>query len=154
MIARLLIAALLVSAATTAHADLPSERLSDPALEDRARELFREIRCVVCQNQSIVDSNATIAKDLRIIVREQVAEGQSDEAILSFLTERYGDFVLLKPPFRVDTLLLWLTPVIVLLLGGGLAVMVMRRHRAIATPAALSKEEEARLAKIMEQDRS
>jgi len=154
MIARLLIAALLVSAAMTARADLPSEQLSDPALEDRARELFREIRCVVCQNQSIVDSNATIAKDLRIIVREQVAEGQSDEAILSFLTERYGDFVLLKPPFRVDTLLLWLTPVIVLLLGGGLAVMVMRRHRAIATPAALSKEEEARLAKIMEQDRS
>ncbi len=127
------------------------ERLSDPALEAKARALFKEVRCVVCQNQSIDDSETQIAKDLRLIIREQLEEGRSEEQIIGFLTARYGDYVLLEPPFRASTLLLWLSPLIVLLAGGAIAWAALRnRPRAAAAP--LSREEQARLEKLMGSD--
>src|SRR6188768_1138865 len=101
--------------ASGAHAVQPDEVLSNPALESRARELSRELRCMVCQNQSIDDSDAPLARDLRLLVRERLTAGDSDAQVLDFLTARYGQFVLLKPHFGWDTLLLWLAPVGVLL---------------------------------------
>ncbi len=128
------------------------ERLSDPALEERARTLFKEVRCVVCQNQSIDDSEAQIAKDLRIIIREQIQEGKNEEQILGFLTARYGDYVLLEPPFRAGTLLLWLSPLIVLLAGGAIAWTTLRGRPKAEANAPLSAEEQARLDKLMGPD--
>ncbi len=125
----------------------PTEQLPDPAQEQRAREIGRELRCLVCQNQSIEDSDADLARDLRRIVREQVAAGQGNSQVMAYLHARYGDFVLLRPPFNAGTALLWATPV--LALGAGLLLMLaMRRRRPPATPAALSAEEQARLAEL------
>jgi len=95
----------------------PSEVLGDPVLELRAREISKEVRCVVCQNQSIDDSDAELARDLRVLVRERLVEGDSDDEVIEFLVARYGDFVLLKPPFKGITYLLWLSPVLILLIG-------------------------------------
>ncbi|MBC6416500.1 MAG: cytochrome c-type biogenesis protein CcmH [Rhodospirillales bacterium] len=128
------------------------ERLGDPLLEDRARALFREVRCVVCQNQSIDDSEAQIAKDLRGIIREQLAEGRNEEQILGFLTARYGDYVRLEPPFRSGTLLLWLAPAIALLGGGALVWSVLRGRTEKQIPSPLSREEQARLDRLMKRD--
>ncbi len=97
----------------------PSEVLSDPALEERAREISQGLRCLVCQNQTIDDSNAGLAKGLRILVRERLMAGDSDQEVMAFITDRYGDFVLLKPPLNTGTLLLWFGPVAILLLGAG-----------------------------------
>jgi cytochrome c-type biogenesis protein CcmH len=128
--------------------------MSNPAQEARARNLSRELRCMVCQNQSIDDSAAPLARDLRLLVRERIAAGDSDQQVLDFLVARYGDFVLLKPPFEKSTLLLWLlTPL--LLVGGGLGLLGFSRRRSKAMKAAadapprLSEEEEARLAKLV-----
>ncbi len=129
------------------------ERLADPALEAEARNLFKEVRCVVCQNQSIDDSEAQIAKDLRVIIREQLSAGKSNEEILGFLTARYGDYVLLEPPFRAGTLLLWLSPVILLLGGGALAWASLRARARPAETAPLSAEEKARLKTLVGSDR-
>ncbi|MBC6405504.1 MAG: cytochrome c-type biogenesis protein CcmH [Rhodospirillales bacterium] len=129
-----------------------ADRQRDPLLEDRARALFREVRCVVCQNQSIDDSEAQIAKDLRGIIREQLAEGRNEEQILGFLTARYGDYVLLEPPFRSGTLLLWLAPAIALLGGGALVWSVLRARTAKQIPIPLSRAEQARLDRLMERD--
>ncbi|MEO1194393.1 MAG: cytochrome c-type biogenesis protein [Pseudomonadota bacterium] len=135
------------------------ERISDPQLEERARELFKQVRCVVCQNQSIDDSEAQIAKDLRVIIREQVVDGQNDEQILGFLTDRYGDFVLLEPPFRATTLLLWLAPLLVLVAGGSVVYLAFRQRPSQVTQPPLSVEEEDRLEALLarrerqEQDR-
>ena len=112
----LVVAALLVGA--SALAVEPDEILDDPALEARARDISRELRCVTCQSQSIDDSNAPLAKDLRVIVRERLVAGDTDEEVIAFVTERYGDYARLKPALRGDTLLLWLTPAIAL--GGAL----------------------------------
>jgi cytochrome c-type biogenesis protein CcmH len=134
-----------------AKAVQPDEVLKDPALEARARKLSQELRCLVCQNQSIDDSNAELARDLRMIVRERLVAGDSDEAVLAFVEKRYGEFVLLRPPFRPHTLLLWLTPLILL---AGVAVVLLRWARSRPAPAAaevapLSPEEQRRLDEIL-----
>jgi cytochrome c-type biogenesis protein CcmH len=134
----------------------PDEVLSDPALEARARVLSKELRCMVCQNQSIDDSAAPLARDLRLLVRERLTGGDSDQQVLDFLVARYGEFVLLKPRFAWHNALLWLVPPGVLV-GGGLVLVLAawRRSRRGATPSereveALSPAEEARLAGLMQ----
>lgn len=124
--------------------------LPDPAQEARAREIGRGLRCLVCQNQSIDDSNADLARDLRRIVRERVAAGDSDEAVVRFITDRYGDYVLLRPPVNVVTLGLWTAPGLILLAGGAVAVAYLRRRRTARPPEAapLSAEERARLREL------
>jgi cytochrome c-type biogenesis protein CcmH len=143
----------IVLALTPAHAVQPGEMLKDPALEARARKLSQELRCVVCQNQSIDDSNAPLAHDLRVIVRERLAAGDSDAQVLSFVEARYGSFVLLRPRFKPQTLLLWFTPML-LLAGAGLFLLRARRHRLAAggQPSPLSAEEQRRLDALLQQD--
>jgi cytochrome c-type biogenesis protein CcmH len=109
----LLTMALLLSVAAPALAVDPREMLADPALEHRAREIGKELRCLVCQNQSIDDSDADLARDLRIIVRERLKSGESDDQVMSFVTARYGDYVLLKPPFKLSTYALWFGPLVI-----------------------------------------
>ncbi|MGY4309808.1 cytochrome c-type biogenesis protein CcmH [Bradyrhizobium sp. USDA 4369] len=148
---RLACLALLLLAAPVAHAVQPDEVMADTAKEQRARALSRELRCMVCQNQSIDDSDAPLARDLRLLVRERLAAGDSDNQVLDFLVARYGQFVLLKPRFERQTLLLWLLPP-VLLLGGGLALWLQvrrRGQRGVETAPKLTAEEEARLAALM-----
>jgi cytochrome c-type biogenesis protein CcmH len=125
----------------------PAEQLPEPAQEERARGIGRELRCLVCQNQSIEDSDAGLARDLRRIVREQVAAGRSDREVVRFVHDRYGDFVLLRPPFTLGTALLWGTPAVALL-GGGLLILTLRRRRAASPPAELSAAERARLGQL------
>jgi cytochrome c-type biogenesis protein CcmH len=130
----------------------PDEMLADPGLEQRARALSRELRCLVCQNQSIDDSAAPLARDLRILVRERLRAGDGDQQVLDFLVARYGEFVLLNPRFERQTLLLWLVPPL-LLIGGGLALWLHIRRRfgnesADAVPP-LTADEEARLSALM-----
>lgn len=136
-----------------AHAVQPDEVLSDPALERRARALSTELRCMVCQNQSIDDSDAPLARDLRILVRERLTAGDSDEQVIDFLVARFGEFVLLKPRLAPHTLALWLGPPLALLAGGILVFVSSRRkkaaaHAAPATP--LSADEQAELKRVME----
>lgn len=129
----------------------PDEQLSDPALEARAHKLSKELRCVVCQNQSIDDSDATLARDLRIILRERISAGDSDKQAIGFIVARYGSFVQLDPPMRLDTLALWFGPLAVLLVGGIGAVIYML-GRSPAQAAALTAEEEAELASMLKSD--
>ena len=126
----------------------PEDRLPDPAKEALAQEIGRELRCMVCQNQSIEDSDADLARDLRRIVRERIVAGDDAPAVMRFVHARYGDFVLLRPPFNPVTALLWAMPVIAL--GGGLAVIFLRRRRAQAgiDPVPLSDAERRRLAEL------
>jgi cytochrome c-type biogenesis protein CcmH len=132
----------------------PDEILADTALETRARELSRELRCMVCQNQSIDDSDAPLARDLRLLVRERLTAGDSNSQVLDFLTARYGQFVLLKPRFGWDTALLWLAPAVVLVIGAGGLVALLRRRRAgqggadVEQPQ-LTAAERTRLAKLL-----
>lgn len=151
MIRRLLLALMLLAgpifAGPTLAVNDPADKLPDPAQEERARAIGRELRCMVCQNQSIEDSDAELAQDLRRIVREQIAAGQSNREVTRFVHERYGDFVLLRPPFKLETALLWATPAVALL-GGMLMIRGMRRRRVAAAPQELSPEERARLAKL------
>jgi len=144
-------ALLLLAAGAPALAVEPDEMLEDPALEARARDISQDLRCLVCQNQSIDDSSAPLARDLRILLRERLAAGDSDEKAVAYIVERYGDYVLLKPPFKATTLLLWLGPALALLLGALLVARLARhRHRPDATAAAeLSDEEQARLAELL-----
>lgn len=134
--------------ALTAGASDPSERLPDQAQEARARTLFKEVRCLVCQNESIDDSEAQLAGDLRLVVREQVKAGRSDAEIRDFLVERYGEFVLLKPRFSVGNAVLWLAPAVVLLIGGVLMAGLLRR-RATPEPELTAAEEE-RVRRLLE----
>jgi cytochrome c-type biogenesis protein CcmH len=143
-----LIAATAVALAGSAMAVTPDEQLQDPRLEARARALSQELRCLVCQNQSIDDSAAPLAHDLRVILRERLAAGDSDRQAVDYLVARYGDFVLLRPPFQPDTWALWLGPVAILLLGGAGAALYMR-GRARAGEAPLSAAEEAEAARLM-----
>jgi len=143
-----LIAATALALAGSARAVTPDEQLADPKLEARARALSQELRCVVCQNQSIDDSAAPLAHDLRVILRERLAAGDSDKQAVDYLVRRYGDFVLLRPPFQADTVALWLGPLAVLLLGGAGAALYMR-GRARAAEAPLSAAEEAQAARLM-----
>jgi cytochrome c-type biogenesis protein CcmH len=141
-------------AASAARAVQPDEIMSDPVKESRARDLSRELRCMVCQNQSIDDSEAPLARDLRLLVRERIAAGDSDAQVINFLVARYGEFVLLKPRLELHTLLLWLLPPMVLA-GGGLALWMHSRRRAKSaaaedlSPSRLTAEEEARLERLM-----
>jgi cytochrome c-type biogenesis protein CcmH len=134
----------------------PDEVLSDPALEARARVLSKELRCMVCQNQSIDDSAAPLARDLRVLVRERLTGGDSDQQVLDFLVARYGEFVLLKPPFAWHTALLWLGPPGLLIAGALMLVLTARRRgRSEVSPAGrevevLTPAEEARLAGLMQ----
>lgn len=132
----------------------PDEKLADPALEQRARDISQGVRCLVCQNQDIDSSNAELAKDLRIIIRERLVEGDSDQEIEDFLVARYGDFVLLKPPFKPSTYLLWIGPFLLLLLGGvGVAFYLRREALGSAKesgPAPLSESEKEKLARILD----
>lgn len=138
--------------ADVAGATLPDERLADPALEARAAAIGRELRCVVCQNQAIDESDAPLARDLRIIVREQVKAGASDAEAIDFVVERYGDFVLLKPPFRAETWLLWLGPFALAALGGAGALAWARSRRPAAGEAVLTADEQARLDALLRDD--
>ncbi len=143
--------------APVAWAVEPDEVLADPALEQRARELSRGLRCLVCQNQSIDDSNAPLARDLRLLVRERLVEGDSDHAVLDYIVERYGRYVLMRPPFDAATALLWLAPVGVILGGGAFAVWAIRRRSgapAAAVPItdALTPQEQAQLASVLAAD--
>ncbi len=146
-----LIAALLFSA--SAFAVQPNEVLKDPALERRAREISAGLRCLVCQNQSIDDSDAQLAKDLRLLVRERLVAGDTNDQVESFLVQRYGEFVLLKPTFGAHTLLLWLTPALVLILGGIGAYAAMRR-RPQAPAATLDDGEREALETLLKRDQS
>ncbi|MDA1088975.1 MAG: cytochrome c-type biogenesis protein CcmH [Proteobacteria bacterium] len=137
----------------------PDEVLSDPVLEARAREISKGLRCLVCQNQSIDDSDADLAKDLRIIVRERLVAGDSDAQVVNFAVARYGDFVLLKPPFKVATLALWLGPLAIAAAGLMAVVMFFRRRRSVGAsaqtssaaiaPKSLSDEENRRIEEIL-----
>ena len=125
--------AALVGLASIAAASDPSERLTDPAQEARARTIFQDVRCLVCQNESIDDSEAELARDLRQIVREQVRSGASDDQVKAFLTQRYGEFVLLTPARSLGNLALWAGPFVVVLMGAGLLVIRLRRPRPEAS---------------------
>ncbi|MGL4285641.1 MAG: cytochrome c-type biogenesis protein [Phreatobacter sp.] len=128
-----------------AHAALPDEMLADPALEARARTLSQELRCMVCQNQSIDDSDASLARDLRLLVRERLKAGDSDRQVLDFLVDRYGEFVLLTPRLSRHTWALWAAPV-AFLAGGGLYIaFALRRRRASPAVLPLTDEEKAKL---------
>jgi len=149
MMRRLLLAFALLLMAAPAFAVNPDEVLADPALEARARALSAELRCMVCQNQSIDDSNADLAKDLRLLVRERIADGDSDEAVLNYIVSRYGEFVLLKPRVGMKTVLLWGAPVL-LVLAGGLSLLVFARNRAgKPTGSKLTADEQAKLSELL-----
>ena len=151
MLARLAAAILitLTLGISAAYAVQPDEVLSDPALEARARTLSAELRCMVCQNQSIDDSDAPLARDLRILLRERLSAGDSDAKVIDFLVARYGDFILLRPPVAWNTALLWLAPPAVLVIGVLVAFALFRRRTADAPPP-LSDAEKTRLAEIVE----
>jgi cytochrome c-type biogenesis protein CcmH len=148
MIRRFLLALVLMLAAAPAFAVNPDEMLADPILEARARALSAELRCMVCQNQSIDDSNADLAKDLRLLVRERITDGDTDKQVLSYIVSRYGEFVLLKPRFSVRTLLLWGAPVLLILAGGVLLTVFVRKSAGKPTGSKLTADEQARLAAL------
>lgn len=131
----------------------PGEMLSDPALEQRARDLSRNLRCLVCQNESIDDSNATLAHDLRVLVRERLTAGDSDQQVYDFLVARYGDFVLLRPPLKPYTWLLWFGPAAVLALGALGSVVWLRRRQHVKPQAPLSEAERQELARLLRAER-
>ena len=152
-LARLAAALLLaLSYAGPAFAVQPDEVLDDPALEARARELSGELRCMVCQNESIDASNAPLARDIRILLRERLEAGDGNAEVLDYLVARYGEFVLLKPRFNAHTMLLWLTPPLVLILGAVFAVLGLRRRRTASEAAPLSAAEEAELKRVLSDD--
>ncbi|QND65655.1 cytochrome c-type biogenesis protein CcmH [Mesorhizobium loti] len=134
--------------AGTALAVKPDEVLADPTLETRARALSEGLRCMVCQNQSIDESDADLARDLRILVRQRLVAGDTDQQVMDYVVSRYGEFVLLKPRFDLRNALLWGTPVLLLLVGGVFIVLTARSRRSTATNA-LTTEEQAALDKIL-----
>ncbi|ATU92351.1 cytochrome c-type biogenesis protein [Phyllobacterium zundukense] len=136
-------------AASGARAVAPDEMLANPALEKRARTISAELRCMVCQNESIDDSNADLAKDLRLLVRERLVAGDTDEQVLDFLVARYGEFVLLKPRLQMSTILLWGFPIGALVIGGTAIVIAIRRRRVTSVETApLSESEKNQLKKL------
>lgn len=131
-----------------------SEMFADPAKEERAREIGRQLRCLVCQNQSIFDSNSGLAKDLRVLVRTRMEEGETDKEILSYIADRYGDYVLLNPRLSLKNAVLWLTPVMALLLSLGAAIGYMRSRRHPVEEVPLTEEERSSAQKILKDGRS
>jgi len=126
----------------------PRERLADPAMEVRARALSRTLRCLVCQNESIDESGADLARDIRVLLRERLVAGDSDAAARQFIVARYGDFVLLKPPLELATAVLWFAPVLLLISGGIAVVLYVRRHPEAEMPE-LSETERQRVAQLL-----
>jgi len=160
---RLLIATLALSGllaiapgvSAPAHAQTTIDApLEDPAMERRAKALFKLLRCLVCQNQSIDDSNADLARDLRVLVRQRLKDGDSDDQAVAYIVDRYGDWVLLDPPFKAGTLVLWIGPLVIFLLGAGGVVRYMRRRNAEppAPAAPLSDDEQEQMAALMDSD--
>ena len=148
---RLVLLALFVALSAPAFAVQPDEVMKDVGLEARARALSSELRCMVCQNQSIDDSDAPLARDIRLLIRERIGEGESNDQVRAYLVSRYGDFILLKPPFKAETLLLWLAPPLVLF--AGLAAIFVNRRKSLAASPKLTAEEEAELAAAMGEER-
>lgn len=149
---RFVIVAMLAALLTPqmAFAVQPDEILKDPTLEARARALSQELRCMVCQNQSIDDSDAPLARDLRLLVRERLQKGDTDKQVLDFLVDRYGNFVLLKPPVEPQTLLLWTVSPLMLIVGIGALVVMARRRRSVTLESGrLSADEQRRLDAIV-----
>lgn len=148
----ILAAALVAAAPFAALAVQPDEMLRDPKLEQRARDISGGVRCMVCQNENIDDSNAPLARDLRLLVRERLTKGDSDDQVRDYLVQRYGDFVLLKPPLKASTVILWITPALVLLAALGVTLPRIRAQKK--TPvAALSDAERAALDRIVAADK-
>jgi cytochrome c-type biogenesis protein CcmH len=144
--------ALLFVLVPAAFAVEPSERLADPALEARARALSTQLRCLVCQNENIDESGAPLAHDLRVLLRERIAAGDNDAQAVKYITDRYGDFVLLNPPVEPATYVLWFGPIAVLLLAGGSALIYLRRRKAAAPAVPLSAAEQRRIERLLKED--
>jgi cytochrome c-type biogenesis protein CcmH len=141
----------LLAASELARAVQPDEMLADPKLEARARALSGELRCMVCQNQSIDDSDAPLAHDIRVLIRELLSKGDSEEEVKTFLVSRYGDFVLLKPPLQANTLLLWGAPPLILIVGAAFLIAAIRRRGdANLSPSPLSAAEERRVSALLD----
>jgi len=150
-----LAAIIALALSSPATAVQPDEVLDDPQLESRARELSKDLRCLVCQNQSIDDSDAELARDLRVLVRERLVKGDTDDQVMSFITDRYGDYVLLRPPVNMETALLWVGPFAIVLIAGATVAVWMRRRQtrpAGSSGHGLSAEEQTRLAKLIDRD--
>ncbi len=147
VVAPLLIAALLLVARPAAAVN-PDEMLSNPSLEARAREISKGLRCLVCQNESIDESNADLARDLRLLVRDRLVKGDSDGQVVGYIVSRYGDYVLLTPPLKATTALLWLAPLL-LLLAGGVAMARFYLRPPVTPPAGLSPDEQQRLKALL-----
>ncbi|WP_337184738.1 cytochrome c-type biogenesis protein [Shinella sp.] len=152
MMRRLLLAVAFLLAAVPAFAVNPDEVLSDPGLEARARALSAQLRCMVCQNQSIDDSNAELARDLRLLVRERLKNGDSDEAVIDYVVSRYGEFVLLNPRVRGETLLLWGAPLVLFLAGAAAMILFVRKRGGRPTGTPLSEAEKAELERALKRD--
>ncbi len=150
MIRSLVVAVLLLFSTVPAMAVLPDEILSDPVLEERARNLSAQLRCMVCQNQSIDDSNAELARDLRVLVRERLVRGDSDQDVIAYVVSRYGEFVLLKPRFSARTVLLWGAPILLTLAGVTSLLVFARRRNTLPTQQKLSSDEEAKIRSLLE----
>ena len=146
------VALALALSASSAFAVQPDEVLRDPVLERRAREISAELRCLVCQNQSIDDSDAPLAKDLRVLVRERLKAGDGDAEVRNFVVQRYGEFVLLKPGFGLHTALLWLGPALVLAAGAASLILALRRRPPGSAAAPLSPDERAALEALLQRD--
>jgi cytochrome c-type biogenesis protein CcmH len=149
--AMLCLLALGMAVAPPAQAVQPDEVLADPVLEDRARDISAGLRCLVCRNESIDESNAELARDLRLLVRERLVIGDSDEQVVAYVVDRYGEYVLLRPTLTGSNLVLWAMPLLLIVLGGVLSVVYIRRRADSPAPseAALSAEEQARIDQIM-----
>ncbi|MCV9908813.1 cytochrome c-type biogenesis protein CcmH [Brucella sp. HL-2] len=147
----LLLGLSLVFSGSAALAVNPDEVLGDPQLEKRAREISAELRCMVCQNESIDDSNAELARDLRVLVRERLTSGDSDKQVMDFVVDRYGEFVLLKPRLNAQTALLWGFPVLILLIGGiALTIAFRRRNTTTEVQKPLTAREKAELSRLLD----
>ena len=149
---RALLMAIALLAAAPAWAVEPDEMLADPALEARAREIGRDLRCLVCQNESIEDSNADLARDLRLLVRERLVAGDSDEEVIAYISARYGDFVLLDPPVKPKTWALWFGPGLLLIVAGAGVFLYLRRRQTAGAPAPLDAAERNRLEALLRDD--
>jgi len=145
----LLLAFAFLLTALPAFAVNPDEVLADPALEARARALSSQLRCMVCQNQSIDDSNAELARDLRLLVRERLKNGDSDQAVIDYVVSRYGEFVLLNPRLRGETLLLWGAPIVLFLAGATAMILFVRKRGGKPTGTPLSDVEKAELERAL-----
>jgi cytochrome c-type biogenesis protein CcmH len=143
----------MLSLSTVVHAVEPDEVLKDPAQEARARGITRELKCVVCQNQSVDDSDAPLAKDIRVLVRERIIAGETDDAVREYIVQRYGQRVLLRPPLGIDTALIWIGPFVLFAIALGTALLFLRRGRGDALQSQpLTPEEQSRLDARLQED--